>query len=263
MFNKLISFLSSAAPSQPKPRRRLEANTWPAAIYAIGDVHGCLRELKQLEADIINDAETFPGEKWLIMLGDYVDRGPDSANVLEHLIESRPPGLQTIYLTGNHEIMMEEFILRPNMKSSWLRNGGIETLLSYGVDMESLERLPADNRSDMLRTKIPASHQKFLRELDALVVVNDTIFVHAGIRPGILTANQSEADLFWIRDEFYDAPPIPGLRVVHGHTPASQPVNLPNRICVDTGAYATGRLTAVRLAPGTEPHFMTVNGPVQ
>lgn len=216
-------------------------------IYAIGDVHGCLAQLLTLEALIINDAASVPGQKWIVMMGDYVDRGPDSAQVIDHLLQPAPPGFKRFCLSGNHEVMMLDYLEAPRQDSSFLSFGGVETLRSYGIDIATAETVSPARLQQILATHIPQEHIDFIRHLPATLRVGETLFVHAGIRPGIAVEEQSEDDLFWIREPFLSTDFSGQLRVVHGHTPVENPNFTDGRISVDTGAFATGRLTAARL----------------
>jgi serine/threonine protein phosphatase 1 len=240
------------APSARKPiraRPHLVADTWPAALYAVGDVHGCLAQLLQLERKIVADASATAGEKWIVMLGDYVDRGPDSAGVLDHLLARPPAGFQRFCLAGNHETMMLDFLSTPRPDAAWLEYGGIETLASYGLDIRAMNWHNSRATVAALASAIPEEHIDFIRKAPLYLSLPGTLMVHAGIRPGMPLEDQSEQDLLWIREPFLDAAMPEGPRVVHGHTPASEPVVTPFRIAVDTGAYATGRLTAAKLTP--------------
>lgn len=228
---------------------------WPSAVYAIGDIHGCRDELERLEAAIAADAAAIEGEKWLVCLGDYIDRGPASAGVIEHLIRPPPTGFRRICLMGNHEYMLLDFLAHPRLDSLWLRNGGIETLASYGIDVDTLRMVDEDGRRAHVMHHIPNDHIDFVAGLYLTLSLPGVVFVHAGLRGAMPIDQQDEVDLLWIRDEFHEAPPVPGRFVVHGHTPDLAPVITPWRICVDTGAFATGMLTAVRLMPGKEPKF--------
>jgi serine/threonine protein phosphatase 1 len=136
-------------------RPRLVAEDWPAAVYAIGDVHGCRGELDVLEAKIADDAGDVQGEKWLVMLGDYVDRGPRSADVLDRLVAAPPRGFRRISIAGNHEIMMLAFLSTPSMESNWLRFGGIETLASYQINIDDLRVASPSRRRQILQSHIP------------------------------------------------------------------------------------------------------------
>lgn len=249
--------------SRLMPRPRLAFHNWPAAVYAIGDVHGCLEQLLALERTIAADGSGLDGEKWIVTLGDYIDRGPDSAGVVEHLLEPPPPGFRRIALIGNHEQVMLDFIAEPAENAYWLEEGGLETLRSYGVDLDArypeavLERALATD----LDRRIPAPHRVFLDGLPVLLSLPGWLFVHAGIRPGVPLLDQSDEDLIWIRTPFLSAQLTGGLRIVHGHTPASEPVVTPHRIDIDTHCFSSGRLSAVRVTPDGKTKFFSADGP--
>lgn len=245
-------------PAPPAPRPHLSAADWPAVVYAVGDVHGCLDELRALDSNIAEDAAAIEGEKWIVMLGDYIDRGSNSAGVIDRLNAAPPAGFRRICLAGNHETMMLRFLDAPDPNDDWLKFGGQETLYSYGISLPAGNRLKRKQLKALLDSHIPREHIAFLRELPLTLSLPGTVFVHAGLRPGIDSVErQHEGDLLWIRDEFFDAPPTRDRLVVHGHTPAPEPVSLPGRICVDTGAFATGTLTAARLQQGEPVVFLT------
>lgn len=246
MLSKLQKWLSGSVETAPG-RARLSAEIWPSVVYAIGDIHGCLEEFETLERLIIDDAKSVTGEKWIITLGDYVDRGPASARVLEKLIGPAPEGFERISLCGNHEAMMLDYIDNPVGEGPWLDYGGVETLLSYGIKARELLTLSKPERKVMLLSHIPAAHVNWMRKLPSMLSLPGTVFVHAGLRPGITLENQAEKDMIWIREPFLSATELPVARVVHGHTPGPEPVITPVRIDVDTGAFASGRLTAARL----------------
>lgn len=247
-------FGTAAAHSAP---HGLSFDHWPAAIYAIGDIHGCLTELRQLEQMIVADAADIAGEKWIIWLGDMVDRGPSSSAVLDRAIANPPPGFVRYCLMGNHEAMMLQFMRAPSPRSDWLTFGGMETLYSYGMSGSVFDKSGQRQLQAIIDSHIPSDHLSFLDRLPLWIALPGIVFVHAGIRRGRPMAEQSEGDLLWIRDEFFNAPDMDGLMVVHGHTPAAEPVVLPNRLCLDTGAFATGALTAARLQQGKAPHLLT------
>lgn len=246
----------------PSSLRRLAVDADPAAIYAIGDVHGCLDHLLALEESIVADATNIAGERWIVMLGDVVDRGERSAQVLDHLLSPPPAGLRRFCLMGNHEAMMLDFIRRPSPASAWLEFGGRETLLSYGVPLESLMygRFGAREARQLVDVYVPGDHIEFLEQLPVLLETPSTLLVHAGIRPGIAIAQQADADLIGFRDNFEASYADCGKVVVHGHTIREEPLVTANRIAIDTGAYFTGRLTAVRLVPGEQPVLLS-SGP--
>lgn len=219
-------------------------------VYAIGDVHGCYKELLSLEEKIALDGLQFRGRKIIVMLGDYIDRGPQSARVLDHLLAPPPKGFLRVCLAGNHEVAMLNYLDGYLSRDSWLAIGGRETLFSYGVDPERLSSLYAssDEVDRRIREVIPVDHIDFLRSLPVLLCSEKFVFVHAGIRPGIDLVAQDEQDLLNIRDEFFDAAHLLDRFVVHGHTPIDTPKLDGRRLDIDTGAFHTGRLTAVRIA---------------
>jgi serine/threonine protein phosphatase 1 len=244
---RLIDRLLGQTQTTRSDRSHLSASAWPARVYAVGDVHGCLSELEALERLIVEDASGVAGDKWIVMLGDYVDRGPASAAVLDRLCAVPPNGFRRICLTGNHEVMMLKFLQRPATNSDWLSFGGRETLASYGIDARDLGNLSMAARRHLLESHIPAEHIALLQSFALSLQLPGVVFVHAGLRPGVAVDQQTEADLLWIREPFLgDMVPRP-FRVVHGHTPVAVPEVLPNRIGIDTGAFATGVLTALRL----------------
>jgi serine/threonine protein phosphatase 1 len=234
-------------------RARLVFSSWPAAVYAIGDVHGCLPQLLALERQILADGEQIAGEKWIIPLGDYVDRGPDSAGVIEHLLQPLPEGWRRFPLVGNHELMMLGFLADPAEYDYWLPEGGVATLRSYGV------AVPQGIAVDRVRPDVPLAHLEFIEGLAISLSLPGWYFVHAGIRPGIPLANQRDDDLTWIRWPFLDAAIHPGFRVVHGHTPSREQVVTPARIGIDTQCYATGTLTALRVLADGGIKFLSVS----
>ncbi|WP_224702743.1 metallophosphoesterase family protein [Devosia aquimaris] len=255
----MLNFIRSLFGTTPRqaPPRGLSFDRWPAAVYAIGDIHGCLHELRQLEEMIVRDAAGIAGEKWILWLGDMVDRGPSSSAVLDRAMANPPAGFTRHCLMGNHESMMLQFMQAPNPRSDWLSFGGMETLYSYGMSGSVFEKSGQRQLQAIIDSHVPADHLAFIESLPLWIALPGVVFVHAGIRRGLPMAEQDERDLLWIRDEFFDAPDIDGLIVVHGHTPAAEPVVLPNRLCLDTGAFATGALTAARLQPGQPPHLLS------
>lgn len=212
-------------------------------VYAVGDTHGCLEQLTALHALIAQDLIDRPvGQCSLIHLGDYVDRGPDCAQLIQVLAAGPPvPGVETINLMGNHEDMMLTALTseRPEDGRHWLSNGGADSLLSWGIGRTVPQKEWA--------ARIPADHLAFLRDLPLSYRVGPYLFVHAGIRPGIPPENQKREDLLWIREPFLSSKKDLGAVVVHGHTPTREPVVRPNRVGIDTGAVMGGMLTCVVL----------------
>ncbi|WP_417679889.1 metallophosphoesterase family protein [Roseibium sp.] len=237
---------------------RLTIEHPPEVIYAIGDVHGCYDLLLQLEGIIQKDSEAIDGEKWIILLGDMVDRGRSSAQVLDHLLAPPPKGFKRVCLTGNHERMMVQFIEHPRSALRWLDFGGRETLHSYGIDPRTLENAGKSERklTQLLQSHIPEEHVNYLKQLPCMIQSTKYIFVHAGLKPGVPIAKQAENDILTIKADFLNDTTDYGFIVVHGHTPVEKPDIRPNRINVDTGAYAIGCLSAVRLEKNAPPTFL-------
>ena len=228
-------------------------------VYAVGDVHGRFDLLTETERLIKADLAGRPSERaLLIYLGDFIDRGPDSRKVVEHLRTAQADGLPRRYLRGNHEETMIQFLADPEVADAWRRYGGLETLHSYGVDVRDLMRgAGAEEAQVGLRIAIPPSHLEFLQKLETLLVIGDYCFVHAGLKPGVPLERQTPESMLWIREEFLGYPGSFGKVVVHGHTPVDEPTRTANRINVDTGAYLTGRLTTVVLEGDTVGFFST------
>ena len=217
-------------------------------IYAIGDIHGRADLLEQVLKRIDADRATHPAPRCIeVFLGDYIDRGPASRKVLDLLV-ARQSAHRTVFLKGNHETFMIDFATKPFILEYWQNLGGLETLMSYGVTPS----INADT-ADQVRLAatfdevVPESHRRFLRDLNLSFTCGDFLFVHAGIRPGIPLAGQREEDLLWIRQDFLLYEDDFSKIVVHGHTPVVQVDVRPNRINIDTGAYATGTLTCLML----------------
>lgn len=182
-----------------------------------------------------------------VTLGDYVDRGPASRGVIERLA-ANPFPTPYVALKGNHEAMLANFLDDPTVGMHWRTQGGAETLDSYGVAVRRLMVGKANmEAAERLRAALPESHVTFLRSLKTSLHHGRFFLCHAGVRPGVPLESQSEQDLLWIRGEFLNSPVDFGKIVVHGHTPAPEPEVLPNRINIDTGAFASGRLTCVVL----------------
>jgi serine/threonine protein phosphatase 1 len=217
-------------------------------IYAIGDVHGRADLLTQVFARIDADIAARPGPRLLqVLLGDYIDRGPHSREVLDILV-SRTRSHQMVCLKGNHEVFILEFLRNPAILDQWKHFGGLETLMSYGV-------VPSINPNERQQRELaaafafalPDSHSRFLASLKTWFACGDYFFVHAGVRPCVPLSRQLEKDLLWIREDFLCHENSFGMIVIHGHTPVLEPDIRPNRINIDTGAYATGRLTCLVL----------------
>lgn len=218
-------------------------------IYAVGDVHGQDHLLADLLGQIEADSANLPkAEVTIVFLGDLIDRGPKSREVVERLRTYRPIGIRTEYLTGNHE----EVLLRildgdGSLVADWLRFGGAQCARSYGISASGLARMTPAQAVEALRSTIPPDHQAFLASFADTFRAGDYLFVHAGIRPGVALAEQAQADLRWIRGPFLDHPARHEVMVVHGHTITEQIDENPGRIGIDTGAYRHGVLSAIVL----------------
>ena len=229
------------APAAVAPGRR---------IYAIGDVHGCLEMLDALHQGIAADLSARAvAEPMLVHLGDYIDRGPDSAGVLDRLLTpDRLPGCQVVNLMGNHEAMLLQALEGDGMTLlSWLANGGEETLASWNI------AAPADDPTepaDWLH-RIPAAQLTLLQQLPCSIGIDGYLFAHAGVRPDRPIEAATKRDLLWMREPFLSWTGRLERVVVHGHTPAAAPAIRPHRIGIDTGAVFGGRLTCAVLEADT------------
>ena len=218
-----------------------------ARIYAIGDIHGRLDLLERTIAAIRRDAATARGATIAITVGDYMDRGLRSREVIE-LLQANPFGMPYVSLRGNHESLFESFLRDPATGEHWRRLGGLETLASFGVPVrEMMIGRGYDEAAKQLAAVMTTEQRNFLASLRNSFVSGRYFFCHAGVRPGVPLERQSENDLLWIRDEFLNSTADFGKVVIHGHTPVAEPDVRRNRINIDTGAFATGRLTCVVL----------------
>lgn len=219
-------------------------------VYAVGDIHGRLDLLDELLAMVAaDDAARGAADTMLVLLGDLVDRGADSRGVVERAKALKADyGDKVRVLIGNHE---EAFLGAATGDERavrfFTRIGGRETILSYGMPLETYRDLHMDELAEALPRLIPADHIAFLQSLEEMVIIGDYAFVHAGIKPGVPLAEQSPKDLRWIREPFLDDMDAHEKFIIHGHTITRQVDEQPNRIGIDTGAYATGRLTAIGL----------------
>jgi len=205
-----------------------------ADIYAVGDIHGCLDRLEMLLEEVQPDLE----KDVLLFIGDYIDRGPDSRGVVDYVLrlQQKYPREHVVCLKGNHEAMFLDF-LEGRERELFLFNGGMSTLRDYwGGNWDSIKELI-----------LPPEHESFYRELRAYYETPDYIFVHGGLKPGVLLPEQTEEDLLWIRGEFITSMEDFGRLVVFGHTPFRRPLVMPNKIGIDTGAVYGNFLTCLKL----------------
>lgn len=243
MFENLTNIFRK--PQKPHVQPQVPENQ---RIYAIGDIHGRADLLTQLHEKIKVDAELYDGKKTIVYLGDYVDRGEQSRQVIDILLSQPLEGFETVHLKGNHEQAMMDFMEFPGAAAAWLSFGGREALNSYGIP---LAHIPSMNEvgeiAQKLNDKFPDSHREFMLNSLPSWQCGSYYFVHAGIRPGVDLEEQTIEDLLWIREDFLGSTISHGKIVVHGHSITMVPEFLPNRIGIDTGAFSTGVLTCLIL----------------
>jgi len=226
-------------------------------VYAIGDVHG----RDDLLGDLLNQIEADNDDRprartHIVFLGDLIDRGPASKQVIERLSCYAPSGMTPVFLAGNHEeVLLRLLSGEHGFVESWLKFGGAQCLRSYGVDPAPMLHMPSKRAAAIIATAIPTAHAEFLRNFADTFRIGDYLFVHAGIRPGVALDDQVQADLRWIRKPFLDTIDDHGFVVVHGHTIKDRIDLRHNRIGIDTGAYRSGVLTAIG-AEGSEQWFL-------
>ena len=215
-------------------------------IYAIGDIHGRADLLVALLRQIDADCTLYPsGRPIVVFIGDYSDRGPASREVLDLLLGYKRTK-ETVFLKGNHETFVPRFLSEPAVLDEWRLCGGLETLVSYGLKPSINPGAAEPQRlAKALAKSIPKPHLEFLESLKLSFSCGDFLFVHAGIRRGVPIRKQREEDLLWIREEFLSCEQRFEKFVVHGHTPVRTLDVRSNRINIDTGAFATGRLTCI------------------
>ena len=225
--------------------------------YAIGDIHGRRDLLDDALARIEGDNEgRGKAQVIIVFLGDLIDRGPASAQVLERARTYRRPGFRTVFISGNHEEVLLRLLRgESQFLNNWLKFGGAEFARSYGISSTALKRTDPDRAVAVLREKIPKEDQEFLESFVDTCRIGSYLFVHAGLRPGVPLPEQKQSDLRWIRHPFLDNDDDHGFIVVHGHTIAGQIDVRGNRIGLDTGAYRTGVLTTMGLE-GRERWFL-------
>jgi len=217
-------------------------------IYAMSDIHGCADKLEQMFAVIDRDLANVGSRRAIhVFLGDYIDRGPDSKRTIDLLI-NRGLKHESVFLKGNHEAYLLSLLEDPSLFQAWRQFGALPTLTSYGL-RPSLNPDPLEQAEliEQFKLALPDYQLRFLKGLRARFVCGDFFFVHAGVRPGVPLAKQDEQDMLWIREEFLESNEHFGKYIVHGHTPVQKPDIRPNRINIDTGAYATGNLTLLTI----------------
>jgi serine/threonine protein phosphatase 1 len=215
-------------------------------IYSIGDIHGRLDLLDELLSRLDADIALRPSVRPIfVFLGDYIDRGPSSRETIDRLLERREIS-ECIFLKGNHEQIAVKCLSNPELFNQWMRLGGVATLASYGVTPGNLlNRKTVAELQSAFHSALPPAHFRFFRDQQTSFACGDFFFAHAGVRPRVELSRQTENDLLWIREEFLTSREDFGKTIVHGHTPTPEIEIRPNRINIDTGAYATGRLTCL------------------
>lgn len=223
-------------------------------LYAIGDVHGHLDLLEGLLARIFADERARGGPTGeLVFLGDLINRGPQSAQVIDHLMTVQAERPETRFLLGNHEEVFLKALSGDGRALRFFdRIGGTQTILSYGITREAYEAADYDELAAMLQDVVPPTHRAFLASFEDIIVEGSYVFVHAGVRPGVPLEEQQPGDLRWIRDEFLREPRplMPGMVIVHGHTIFEEIIEQPGRIGLDTGAFRSGVLSAMGFEGG-------------
>ncbi len=244
--------LFGASSAEPEPRARLPEGR---RVYAIGDVHGRLDLLTALAAAIESDDQArAPAKTSVILLGDLVDRGPDSAGVVA-FARSWQQRREVRVLGGNHEEMFLKSFENTDMLRHFLRHGGRDTLFSYGVAPKSYSQATVEQLQAIMTKAVSEEDRSYIAGFEEMIVLGDYVFVHAGIDPSQPIEAQTGANLRWIREPFLSHTQPLGCVVVHGHTITPEPVLRENRIGLDTGAYASGKLTALVLE-GEEQSFI-------
>ena len=226
-----------------------------ARVYAIGDIHGHFDMFRRLAESIENDdGQAAPAQTTVILLGDLVDRGPHSAQVIDFAREwQRNRDVRII--CGNHEEMFLRSLESEDVLRHFLMHGGKETILSYGMAEDRYRRASLTELTEWMHAHVPPADLDFMRSFEDMIAIGDYLFVHAGIAPEIALRDQSVGDLRWIREPFLSYPRSHGPVVVHGHTITRTAEDRGNRIGIDTGAYCYGRLTALVLE-GTRRRYL-------
>ena len=238
--------LSGPSLQELKVRGRRPSLPAGLRIYAVGDIHGRLDLLDRLLAQTNTDLALRPTARPVyVFLGDYIDRGPSSRETIDRLIQHAETN-ESIFLKGNHELVAIKCLSDRSLFDQWLRLGGLETLMSYRVPPETLANAKqiAELQS-AFHNALPQTHFRFFRDLQKSFACGDFFFAHAGVKPNVELSRQKESDLLWIRGEFLSSNEDFGKIIVHGHTPTREIQVGPNRINLDTGAFATGRLTCL------------------
>jgi len=228
-------------------------------VYCIGDIHGRYDLLLEIQNIIKKDTDSFVGNKELIYLGDYIDRGEYSREVIDHLIERPLSGFNTVYLRGNHEQSLLNFLEEAEVGRGWFNYGGLATLISYKVKISKIPSRKEDFEEiqENLKNTLPKEHINFFKNTDISFTLGNYYFVHAGIKPGVPLDEQRPEDQLWIRDKFVRYKKPHQKIIIHGHTITDLPDIQENRIGLDTGAYMSGKLTCLVLEADSQRIIQT------
>lgn len=252
MFEKLSKLF------RPQPATPLPSVPPGTRVYAVGDIHGRLDLFDALIAAIeADDKRRAPAQTTVVLLGDLIDRGADSAGVIA-AARAWQARRKVRILCGNHEEMFLRCFDDLGLFRHFLRYGGRETVLSYPIDQARWNAADLEEGQAMMREAVPEADLSFIRSFEDRVVIGDYGFVHAGILPGVPLSEQSLGDLRWIREPFLSHSGDHGFVIVHGHSITQMPVIRSNRIGIDTGAYSSGQLTALVLE-GTARWLISTN----
>lgn len=255
-FRNILARLKGGRPAKPAPFVEiLELFPFDGPAYAVGDIHGCLAAYRHLETLILKDAEQFDTAPTIILLGDIVDRGPQTAALMDHLIARQRSGLRVICLRGNHEEMMLDFLANPEANMNWLDFGGFETLASYGIDTTNLMRMSGRKLQQILAAHIPKNHIDFLKNTLPGLQAGQFLLTHAGADCEKPLTEQSLPALLW-GSAGQVAPN--DLILIHGHYVLDAPMISARCFSIDTGAYLNGRLTCLRIQPRAQPAILTL-----
>ena len=226
-------------------------------VFAVGDIHGCKELLNVIHNKIIEASKNKEGEKLLIYLGDYIDREPDIKGTIQTLIDFQPENFTKVFLLGNHEQMLLDFMAgKRNSLYIWLGNGGLETLESYGSDMNSYIDHSMELKDEELIRKqftrlLPFSHKNFFNQLILNYEWGNYFFVHAGINPDLPIEKQEKETMLWTREKNFFNPKMTCSKIiVHGHTPVEKIEKYPFRINLDTGSFYSGKLSCLKIENG-------------
>ena len=226
-------------------------------VFAVGDIHGCRDLLQNMHKKILESSQNVEGKKLLIYLGDYIDRGPDIKGTVQTLIDFQPENFTKVFLLGNHEQMLLDFMTgKRNSLYIWLGNGGLETLESYGSDVNSYIDHSMELKDEELIRKqftrlLPFSHKNFFNQLILNYEWNNYFFVHAGINPDLPLEKQEKETMLWTREKSFFNPKMTCSKIiVHGHTPVEKIEKYPFRINLDTGSFYSGKLSSLKIENG-------------